>query len=208
MSQIKVTGATVYQTIMLGGQILNPRYYGEGELLPTIFRKMLEYEGRQKALPPDKRDRPPALKVDYIDVDEIRNQQAQTKTNVEPKKQYSELGFADLKRLVKERGLTFDSKAKLPDLIAMLEADDVKIRKELSWQEQFKSLDDFMPLSDEDKMAYIDDIFGLPEGMDNESEEAEKYSTDLISAIRVYSSQSVSEQVAAKLKEVLEYYES
>lgn len=210
MSQVQIIGARLNSTVFLNGRILSPGYYAEKDdrLTPGDFRSMLNYEDRQKRLPVEKRDKPPVFKVDYIPLDEKPGQTGGN--DGEPPKEYVPVDYTkksieELRELCKKREIQYGKKANVEALAKLLSDYDKAL---LDWTATFKDLNEFMGLSDEEKLVYLAEIFGLPEGMDEESEEAAKYSDNLLHAVKIYAAQSQSDEVNAKLREIVEYYES
>lgn len=201
MSQIQVIGAQLYGTVFMNGRILGPGYYAEndGRLSRADFQSIIDYEDRQKSLAPEFRDNPPLMKLDFIPLDQKVEKPERGPVD------YTKKSIGELRGICKKRGIQFDKKAGVEALAEMLAEYDREI---LSWTETFKSVDEYAALDDAQKLAYLEDIFGLPEGMDQDSDEAAKYSADLVSAVKCYSTLSQSNDVNAKLREIIEYYES
>lgn len=212
MSQVQIIGARLFGTIFLNGRILGPGYYAEKEdrLTEKDYRSLLEYEDRQKRLPPEKRDNPPLVKMDYIPLDESKTPGEAGGAGIPPGREfvpvdYTKKSIEELRELCRKREIQYGKKANAETLAKLLSDYDKEL---LDWTATFKDLNEFMGLSDEEKLAYLTEIFGLPEGMDEESEEAAKYSADLLHVVKLYAAQSQSDEVNAKLREIVEYYES
>lgn len=210
MSQIQVIGARLYRTVYQCGRILGPGYYSEkeGRLTEKDFRILLDYEDRQKALPPEQRDNPPLCKLEYIPLDkrvETGDKDVTNGGDTYVPVDYAQMSLEELKTLCQKRDINFGKKAKHDDLVKLLADYDKEL---LDWTNTFKDLNEFMGMSDEEKLTYLGDIFGLPDGMDEESDEAAKYSEDLLHVVKLYAAQSQSDEVNAKLREIVEYYES
>lgn len=208
MAQIQIIGARVFSTVYLHGRILGPGYYNEqdGRLDKKDFQSMLAYEERQRRLPVEKQDNPPIYKLDYIPLDETpkspdKKQKADSNVPVD----YMSKSMQELRDICDKRGIKYSKKDTVQKLASELSEYD---KEALSWTETFADLNKFMPLSDKEKLDYLESIFGLPDGMADDSDEAAKYSSDLVDAVTAYSTQSQSDEVNAKLKEILDYYNS
>lgn len=214
MGQVQVIGARLRRTVYMNGRILNPGYYEEadGRLSRKDFQDFLNYETRQQRLSPEKRDKPPIVTLDYLPIDEIKNKEeikAKAGQAVVPPKfgpvDYESKTIAELREICKKRNIPFTKKDDVEKLAGKLAEFDKEL---LSWTDRFKDGNEFAALTDEEKLDYLESIFGLPEGIEENSSEAEEYSTDLMDAVRCYSGIPQSDEVVNKLKEILEYYES
>lgn len=171
------------------------------------FQSMLDYEDRQRRKPPEERDKPPLFKVDYINLDEpkkVVNENGDEEV-VDVPVDYMAKKPGELKALCKKRGITYKREATHEELAALLTEAD---KKHLAWTDTFMDLNKFAKLSDEERLAYLTSIFGLPEGMDEESAEAADYSDKLVTAVQSYSTMKNSPEVVSQLKEILDYYNS
>lgn len=210
MGQVQIIGARLRGTVFMNGRILNAGYYDEadGRMSRKDFQSCLNYEARQKRLPPEKRDKPPLITVEYIPVDEIKNK-GEKDSNGNPAApeygaiDYTEKPINELRDLCKKRGIQYAKKASAETLAELLSAYDQDL---LSWTATFKDGNQFAEMDEDSKLDYLEAIFGIPEGVDENSVAAERYSSDLMDAVRCYSGASHSDEVVAKLKEILDYY--
>lgn len=158
----------------------------------NVFEKYCE---DQKKLPVDKRHIPPYIEIIADETDKTENE----KTN------YSGYTIKQLKDEIKRRGIKFERSKKYEkeQFISMLIEND-NLGK---WDNRFLSPDGFNELSDdESRVSYLDEIFSLPDNIDENSDEAIKYSEELIVAVNAYSGNSNSDVVSDKLKEIIDYY--
>lgn len=161
------------------------------------------YCNEQKSLPFEKKDVPP--KFELIDteakVDTIQQKVEQKLNN------YIGMNGNQLKDIARQKGLDFKGNISNKELIAMLtEADE----KEATQTENentfgFKTAEEFEALDDDAKVEYLDDIFSLPEDIEDGSEEEAKYIEALGDIVQTYSGLSLAEEVVDKVKEILEY---
>lgn len=201
MSQVQVIGARINRTVYLHGRICNAGYYSEadGRLSPQDYQHMLDYEGRQSRLAPELRDVPPIYKVDVIPLDRPAAEGGFEFVD------YAGKSIGELRSLCQKRGIPYTRKEPAASLAKKLADYD---KTALSWTKMFKDLNQFMEMTDAEKLEYLDKIAAGPDDMEPDSDDAAEYAGTLIHAVEMYSAQSQSEEVVAKLREVLDQYKS
>ena len=169
--------------------------YDADSLNESAKDMMLSYAKEQKALPLEKRDIPPYFEV--FDTEKPL-------TFDDKVDEYSGMTRRTLIDLCKQRGLAVNKNVKIPELITMLVNNDRKMHEAES-SYGFKTSDDFLALSSEEQVEYLDSIFCLPDGVEDGSDEESAYMGALADAVNMYSGLSLDNIVIEKVKEILEY---
>lgn len=159
------------------------------------------YCQKQKELPFEKRDIPP--KFEIIDTNKV--------SNVDGEKQdvkfleYSKMSKKELIQLCKQRGLNANKHLSQQDLVLMLiESDKNEVSNNVI-DSRFKSSDEFVSMDVENQIAYLDSIFSLPDNIEEGSDEESEYISALEMVVTAYGGMSVTNDVVAKIKEILDY---
>lgn len=200
----------------VGDNLLGIGTYDLSTISKSAIKEIEEYCKTQKSLPLEKRDVPPYFEIIKESSDSATNQDANgssnKNTNNEPKSdandgvdKYINLSNKELRDLCKQRGIETKQLKSNKDFIQALVDNDKEEVDE--WDNQFKSPDAFSEMSSDNQIEYLDDIFGLPEDIDEDSDEAIKYSDDLVVAVNAYAGLSLDAEVIEKVKEIISYYE-
>lgn len=191
----------------VGGILLGVGIHDTENIPAEALDRIKAYQEEQKALPLEKRDVPPYYEIisDVKNVDpHSLKDGGSTDTNVD---KYISLNNKELKDLCKQRGIDIKGLKSNKELISALTANDEKELDDNAWENRFLSPDEFLELSAKKQNDYLDDIYGLPDDIDEDSEEADNYSEDLIEAVKSYSALSLDNSVVEKVKEIISYYE-
>lgn len=189
---------------MVGGILLGVGTYPQERINERGWKFVEAYNAEQKSLPLEKRDLPPYFEI--IDTDKKVPETLNDKLN-EKENAYVGLSKAELKDICKQRGIDYPSNPTNAVLISLLVEDDEKqIKSGTDWNDQFKTPEEFEQLSATEQVEYLDEIFCLPDGMEEDSEEAVKYSGDLVVVINTYAGLSLEAEAVEKVKEILAYY--
>lgn len=162
-----------------------------------------QYCKEQKALPLEQRDIPPMFEI--IDTD--KKSPASDEEKQEAKvAEYSNMSKKDLTELCKQRGIEVKGKPSQKDLVLLLtEADKVQMPNNDGIDTRFKSADEFVSVDTERQVAYLDEIFELPDGIEAGTDEEADYISALEVAVNTYGGMSVAQEVVDKIKEILDY---
>lgn len=187
----------------LDGVLLGVGLHDKDKLSDNAFKTVEQYVAEQRALPLAERHLPPYFEI--IDTEAKFDNQEQKLEN----KQNAYMGMKqkELRDLCKTRGIEYkntDSNAKLIELLIADDEDEIGGNESTSY---FKDSDEFLALSANEQIDYLEEIFGLPDDIDEDSDEAQKYSDELVETVTMYSALSLEDEVVEKVKEILDYYE-
>ena len=175
----------------------------DAERLGKSVEFIESYCTEQKELPLEKKDVPPLFEI--IDTDaKVDTVQQIVEQKVDS---YISMTHEQLVDIAKQKGLDFKSNISNKELIALLtESDETEaIKEEVENIFGFKSVEEFDKLDANSKIEYLDNIFSLPENIEDGSEEEIQYIDALEEIVKSYSGLSLSKKVVEKVKEILDY---
>lgn len=189
------------QTILNGFLVGCGTY--DAERLGQSVDYIEQYCAEQKVLPLEQRHLPPYFEI--IDTEakaDTPEQKLEQKTEA-----YAGKTKKELLEICKQRGIEANKNMSNPDLINLLIEADKKVMDDDENENPFgfKTSDDFISLSVEEQVEYLDSIFALPEGIDEDSDEAVEYMNALEVIVKTYGGLSIEQEAIDKIKEIVDY---
>lgn len=189
----------VNKQVILDGFIIGIGVFDESQIGDKGADFIKEYCDNQLSIPVSQRDVPPFFELEN-DNDEENEQYDQERYLGKTKKELIEL--------CKQRGLKVNNKMTSEEIINILgEKDREEYKGEFS-KFSFKSSDDFADLDSKDQVEYLEEVFYLPENIQDDSDDATEYVNKLLDTIKEYGGLSLDSVVVDKIKEIMNYINS
>lgn len=188
------------QTI-IDGFLLGVGIYDEEHISDAVKSTIETYCAKQRLMPLERRQIPPYFEI--IDTEaspESVNDKLDMLTNT-----YAGKTKRELIDLCKQRGLEVPKKPNNADLVALLVDNDKNEILNKDNRFTFKSDEEFTDLAVQDQLQYLNEIFNLPDDIEENSNDEVEYMNALEEQIIIYGNLSLEEKVLSKIKDILHY---
>lgn len=188
------------QTIV-DGFLLGIGIYDEAHISAAAKSMIEKYCANQRLMPLERRQIPPYFEI--IDTEaspESVNDKLDMLTNT-----YAGKTKRELIDLCKQRGLEVPKKPNNADLVALLVDNDKNEILNKDNRFTFKSDEEFTDLAVQDQLQYLNEIFNLPDDIEENSNDEVEYMNALEEQIIIYGNLSLEEKVLSKIKDILHY---